>query len=138
MTIYGEFKKNGSRNSQSSLFEVQGNPSCASVRLPWGIRGSPDALGEAALGTSIHALVKLLLQDSYPKEARMENETTGPDDILNAAEVAALLRIHPVTVRLQAAAGVIPGRQIGNRWRFSRKRIVEWMQKNDTSSDHDR
>jgi excisionase family DNA binding protein len=66
----------------------------------------------------------------------MENETTGPDDILNAIEVAALLRIHPVTVRLQAAAGVIPGRQIGNRWRFSRKRIIEWMQKNDEGSHH--
>jgi excisionase family DNA binding protein len=67
----------------------------------------------------------------------MENETTGSDDILNAAEVAALLRIHPVTVRLQAAAGVIPGRQIGNRWRFSRKRIIEWMQTNNRGSGPD-
>jgi len=57
----------------------------------------------------------------------MEKETTGSDDILNAEEVAALLRLNPVTVRLKAAGGVIPGRQIGNRWRFSRKRIIEWM-----------
>jgi len=33
---------------------------------------------------------------------------------------------------------VIPGRQIGNRWRFSRKRIIEWMQKNDQNAGYDR
>jgi excisionase family DNA binding protein len=49
------------------------------------------------------------------------------DDIMTAAEVAKMLRIHAVTVRLQATAGQIPGRQIGNRWRFSRTRINDWM-----------
>ena len=48
-------------------------------------------------------------------------------DVLDAAELATILRIHPVTVRLKAASGEIPGRQIGNRWRFSRKRIMEWL-----------
>jgi excisionase family DNA binding protein len=38
-----------------------------------------------------------------------------------------LLKFHPVTVRLKAAAGEIPGRQIGNRWRFSRTRLNEWL-----------
>jgi excisionase family DNA binding protein len=47
--------------------------------------------------------------------------------MLTADEVAQLLRIHPVTVRLKAASGEIPGRQIGNRWRFSKARIDEWM-----------
>ena len=48
-------------------------------------------------------------------------------DILTVTEVAALLRLHPVTVRLKAASGEIPGRQIGNRWRFSRARIEAWL-----------
>jgi excisionase family DNA binding protein len=48
-------------------------------------------------------------------------------DILDVAELAIMLRIHPVTVRLKAAAGEIPGRQIGNRWRFSRTCIMEWL-----------
>ena len=49
-------------------------------------------------------------------------------EVLTADEVGKILKIHPVTVRLKAAAGVIPGRQIGNRWRFSRTRINEWLQ----------
>ena len=49
------------------------------------------------------------------------------NDVLNAEEVGKILRIHPVTVRLKAAAGQIPGRQIGNRWRFSKARIIEWL-----------
>jgi excisionase family DNA binding protein len=49
------------------------------------------------------------------------------DDVLTADELAVMLRIHPVTVRLNAASGEIPGRQVGNRWRFSRKAITEWL-----------
>jgi excisionase family DNA binding protein len=54
-------------------------------------------------------------------------DTSAAQDTLTAAELAVLLRIHPVTVRLKAAAGEIPGRQIGNRWRFSRTRINDWL-----------
>jgi excisionase family DNA binding protein len=48
-------------------------------------------------------------------------------DALTSAELASMLRLHPVTVRLKAAAGEIPGIRIGNRWRFSRARIEEWL-----------
>jgi excisionase family DNA binding protein len=48
-------------------------------------------------------------------------------EVLNAEEVAKILRIHPVTARLKAAAGEIPGKRIGNRWRFSRTRLNEWL-----------
>jgi hypothetical protein len=49
------------------------------------------------------------------------------DDVITAVEVGTILHLHAVTIRLQAAAGLIPGRQIGNRWRFSRTRINEWL-----------
>lgn len=58
------------------------------------------------------------------------NATTAqvaPDTFLDVKELAALLRIHPVTVRLKAASGEIPGKQVGNRWRFSRACIMAWM-----------
>jgi hypothetical protein len=42
-----------------------------------------------------------------------------PQDTLTATEVAAMLRLHPGTVRLKPASGENPGRQIGNRWCFS-------------------
>jgi excisionase family DNA binding protein len=52
-------------------------------------------------------------------------------DVLDVAALAVLLLCHPVTVRLKAQAGEIPGRQIGNRWRFSRKRIMQWLETSD-------
>jgi excisionase family DNA binding protein len=57
-----------------------------------------------------------------------QSEIVQQDDIMTAMELAKMLRIHAVTVRLKAEAGQIPGRQIGNRWRFSRARINQWMQ----------
>jgi hypothetical protein len=44
-------------------------------------------------------------------------DTSAAQDAQTVAELAIMLRIHPVTVRLKAIAGEIPGRQIGNRWR---------------------
>jgi excisionase family DNA binding protein len=45
-------------------------------------------------------------------------------EIMTADEVAAYLRIHPRTVTDRARRGEIPGRRIGNLWRFSRKAIT--------------
>ena len=69
-------------------------------------------------------------QTQRRREVPSAKTTTPPDEqheVLNAEEVGKILRIHPVTVRLKAAAGIIPGRQLGNRWRFSRTRINEWL-----------
>ena len=49
-------------------------------------------------------------------------------DVLDVFAAAVLLLVHPVTVRLKAQSGEIPGRQVGNRWRFSRKRIMQWLE----------
>lgn len=58
------------------------------------------------------------------------NEVTqqSESDVIDAAGAAKILKVHPVTIRLKAAAGEIPGRRVGNRWRFSKRRIIEWLQ----------
>jgi hypothetical protein len=61
-------------------------------------------------------------QAGDPHPASQEQE-----EVLDAKGLGKIMHLHPVTVRLKAAAGVIPGRQIGNRWRFSRTRINEWL-----------
>ena len=53
--------------------------------------------------------------------------TTAQFEIMTTEEIAVMLRMHPVTVRLKAASGEIPGRQVGRRWKFSRSRIMEWL-----------
>jgi excisionase family DNA binding protein len=72
---------------------------------------------------------RLLLLDKKEEEGvKVKEIETEQNDIMDASELAALLRVNVVTVRLKASAGVIPGRQIGNRWRFSRTRIIQWME----------
>lgn len=45
-------------------------------------------------------------------------------EVVTPAEVAALLQIHVKTVYRLARQGVLPGRHIGRRWRFSRTEIL--------------
>ena len=49
-------------------------------------------------------------------------------DILTTDEAAALLRVHPITLRKRATAWGVPHKRLGTEWRFSRKRLTEWLQ----------
>jgi excisionase family DNA binding protein len=52
------------------------------------------------------------------------------NDVLTSIEAAKLLKVHPVTLRKKAAAWGLPHRRLGTDFRFSRKRLVEWLQSN--------
>jgi excisionase family DNA binding protein len=49
-------------------------------------------------------------------------------DVLNAEEAAEFLGFNPYTIREKARLGEIPGRKIGREWRFSRRRLLEWLE----------
>jgi excisionase family DNA binding protein len=49
-------------------------------------------------------------------------------DVLTLEEAAELLRLGPAAARAAAGAGEIPGRRIGGRWRFSRRRLMTWLE----------
>ena len=49
-------------------------------------------------------------------------------DVLTLAEAAAILRVHPVTLRKRAATWGVPHRRLGAEWRFSRKVLTAWIQ----------
>jgi excisionase family DNA binding protein len=53
--------------------------------------------------------------------------TLTPPDVMTLEEVAALLRLPEATVRHYAARLAIPGRQIGDQWRFSRTALEQWL-----------
>jgi Helix-turn-helix domain len=63
--------------------------------------------------------------------------TPTTHDVLDVADLAAWLHIHPTTVRSHAAQDLIPGRQIGNRWRFSRAKIEAWLSDDKHDDDQD-
>ena len=54
----------------------------------------------------------------------LEEAVEDVNEVITPAEVAELLQIHVKTVYRLVRQGVLPGRQIGRRWRFSRTEIL--------------
>lgn len=56
--------------------------------------------------------------------------TPEEHEIMTIAEAAAYLRLNPRTLYGLAQRGEVPAQKIGNRWRFSRSAILQWMKAN--------
>jgi excisionase family DNA binding protein len=48
-------------------------------------------------------------------------------DVLTVDEVADLLKVAPEAIEELAAAGELPGRRVGEEWRFARSAVLEWL-----------
>ncbi|HUS70941.1 MAG TPA: helix-turn-helix domain-containing protein [Anaerolineae bacterium] len=51
--------------------------------------------------------------------------------IMTVREVAGYLRMHEMTIYRMARHGEIPAYKVGNRWRFNRHRIEEWLSEHE-------
>jgi excisionase family DNA binding protein len=49
-------------------------------------------------------------------------------EVMTLEDVAALLQVAPADVQALAAAGELPGRKIGETWRFSRAAVLRWLE----------
>jgi excisionase family DNA binding protein len=49
------------------------------------------------------------------------------EPLLDAIEAAALLRMHPTTLKKKARLGEIPGRHVGKYWRFRVSDLNDWL-----------
>jgi len=50
-----------------------------------------------------------------------------PPEVMNAAQAAQFLQIDEEVVLAMAEAGKLPGRRLGEAWRFSRAALVTWL-----------
>jgi excisionase family DNA binding protein len=50
-----------------------------------------------------------------------------PAEVLSPAEVAEVLQVDEEIVTKLAEEGDLPGRKIGEEWRFSRTAVLEWL-----------
>jgi len=50
------------------------------------------------------------------------------EQLLDSAEAAALLKIHPKTLQKMARNGEITGVQVGRLWRFRASVLNEWLE----------
>src|SRR4051794_21812241 len=56
--------------------------------------------------------------------------TTAPD-VLTLDEAAELLRADAATVAVMAENGKVPGRKLGDEWRFNREALLHWLAGDD-------
>jgi len=47
--------------------------------------------------------------------------------IMTVRELAVYLRMHEMTIYRMARQGEIPAYKVGNRWRFNKYRVEEWL-----------
>jgi excisionase family DNA binding protein len=47
--------------------------------------------------------------------------------MMTVREVADYLRMHEMTIYRMARQGEIPAYKVGNRWRFNKSRLQEWL-----------
>jgi hypothetical protein len=51
----------------------------------------------------------------------------APPDVLTLEEAAAMLRVPAGDLEAAAASEDVPGRRIGDEWRFARKALLAWL-----------
>jgi excisionase family DNA binding protein len=102
------------------------------VRLP---RREAELLDRAAFEgrTSkrelVTAMVKRFLVEDEPEfvVGRAHFRPAEPAEVLTLEQAAALLQVEPAEVEALAEAGDLPGRRIGDAWRFPRAALLEWL-----------
>jgi excisionase family DNA binding protein len=97
------------------------------VRLP---RGQIEALDRVARasGRPKQAVVSDLLAARLPVgRADIRAAADFTPDVLTLDEVATLLRVPSDAVERRVAGGDMPGRRLGDDWRFSREAVLDWL-----------
>jgi excisionase family DNA binding protein len=51
----------------------------------------------------------------------------APRDVLTPTQAAELLQVEEAELLALAEAGKLPGRRIGEHWRFSRQALIDWL-----------
>jgi excisionase family DNA binding protein len=57
------------------------------------------------------------------------------DEVLKIKEVAALLKVGEKTVYSMAQAGELPAFKVRGQWRFARKDMDEWIERQKQTSE---
>jgi excisionase family DNA binding protein len=70
-------------------------------------------------------ILKMTLMNK--KQAKSVQAESTFEALLDVAEAAKLLRIHPKTLRNKARLGIIPGVQVGRLWRFRPSALNDWL-----------
>jgi excisionase family DNA binding protein len=67
--------------------------------------------------------------DHANRQAQHTASESEFERLLDVAEAAMLLRMHPRTLRAKARKRIIPAIQVGKRWRFRASTLNDWLGK---------
>lgn len=84
----------------------------------------------AASGRTKQALVEEAVREHLGDQPLVVGRITLPEpvnDVLTLGEAAALLRVEERALAAAAGTGEVPGRRIGEEWRFSRPALLDWL-----------
>lgn len=89
----------------------------------------PDSKrGLAALGALAQPRrITVEVGEATPTVGSYSFQPHDPPEVLTATQVADLLQLAEKVVLELAAAGTLPGKQLGGHWRFSRAAILAWL-----------
>jgi excisionase family DNA binding protein len=65
----------------------------------------------------------------YPESGvpEVERHSFAPAEVVTLEQLAALLQLDVELVRGLAETGELPGRKLGDEWRFSRDAVLAWL-----------
>ncbi len=89
-------------------------------------RGLPDVLRDAAADRDPRRVVIETGGDQLAI-GRHEFRPAEPPEVLTAEQVADLLQVGVADVLALAEAGDLPGRRLGDHWRFARRAVLDWL-----------
>ena len=66
-----------------------------------------------------------------------EDEVSGPNEVLDANDVARMLKVSYRTVLRLAERGELPYFRVGDLWRFERKDVEDFIKRNKQQGKKD-
>lgn len=83
---------------------------------------------------SVDNLLRLLVLfgNNQGKEARI----FLPEELLDAEQVAKILKVHPRTVKRLASQRVLRGFQVAGKWRFRPEAVEEYIKQQEEHGSH--
>lgn len=88
---------------------------------------SPGGLQALHTLTTGRRRVTVETTDDTLTVGRHSFQPAEPTEVLTLAQLAALLQADEESVRSLAESGDLPGRKVGEDWRFVRSAILEWL-----------
>jgi excisionase family DNA binding protein len=99
------------------------------LRLPAALAEALDSTAHA-LDVAKSALVADALAEHLGREGLVGRHSftrVQELDVLTLEQLAELLDVEVDAARELAEAGEVPGRRIGDRWRFAREAVMDWL-----------